>query len=89
WNSLSWKEIIIICILIIGVMTYIKLNVATYHIECRDGSIEEIEPGKNYGVCGDSMIDFNAYTGHIQVTDNSDIDIPESEINLSEVEKNG
>lgn len=65
WRKISWTEIIIICILMVSVMTFIKVNVATYHVECSDGSIVEVHHGLNQ-VC-DREMDFNAWTGRAMV----------------------
>lgn len=61
WSKVSWKEIFIICILIVIIMTYIKVNIATYKVQCNDGSIVLIHHGVNY-VC-DSELFFNSWTG--------------------------
>lgn len=66
FSKLSWTEVIILCLIIIGSMTFIKVNVATYHVECEDGSIVEIHHGITEAC--DQLVDFNAYTGRAQVT---------------------
>lgn len=65
WKDISWNEIFIICVLIIVSMTFIKFNIATYHVECGNGSIVEIYPGEN-DVCG-KIIDLNAWSGFVEV----------------------
>lgn len=74
FSKLSWTEVIILCLIIIGSMTYIKVNVATYHVECDDGSVVEIHHGITEAC--DQLVDFNAYTGRAQV-------VPKPKINYN------
>ena len=67
WDKLSWREVVIMSVLVFAVMLFIKVEVATYHVECENGSIEEIEPGTNYMVCGSNIVELNALTGFVQV----------------------
>lgn len=66
WSKVSWTEVVFICIFIIASMLYIKVNVATYHVECDDGSIYEIHHGTNF-VC-DQILEFNSWTGVAQTS---------------------
>lgn len=51
WDKVTWPEIIILFILGKLFLMYIALNVATYHVSCDDGSVEEIHINSTY-LCG-------------------------------------